>query len=248
MQIKKNHFLILFLWIFLVSLGLTSRSYFPIDETRYATVAWNMWLSGDYLVPYLNGIAYSHKPPLLFWLMNLGWKIFGVNDWWPRLIPSFFALLSVLITRKIATLLWPTEHEIKDSASLILISCGLWVIYSTALMFDMMIAFFTTLGIWGLLLALNKKNKNGWLMLALAIGGGLLAKGPTILLQILPVALLTPIWNKNLNHNLTSNNWFLPIFYAVLAGIVIALLWAIPAAIHVALAAKLAMPRLPSCV
>jgi 4-amino-4-deoxy-L-arabinose transferase-like glycosyltransferase len=220
------------LWGFLVSLGLASRSYFPIDETRYATVAWNMWLSGDYLVPYLNGIAYSHKPPLLFWLMNLGWKIFGVNDWWPRLIPSFFALLSVLITRKIATLLWPTEHGVKEIASLILISCGLWVIYSTALMFDMMIAFFTTLGIWGLLLALNKKNKNGWLMLALAIGGGLLAKGPTILLQILPVALLTPIWNKNLDHNLTSNNWFLPIFYAVLAGIVIALLWAIPAAIH----------------
>jgi 4-amino-4-deoxy-L-arabinose transferase-like glycosyltransferase len=231
-QVKKNHFLILLLWGFLVTLGLTSRSYFPIDETRYATVAWNMWLSGDHLVPYLNGIAYSHKPPLLFWLMNLGWKIFGVNDWWPRLIPSFFALLSVFMTRKIASLLWPTEHGIKDNASLILISCGLWVIYSTALMFDMMIAFFTTLGIWGLLLALNKQNKNGWLILALAIGGGLLAKGPTILLQILPAALLTPVWSKNLKHKLNANNWYLPIFYAVLAGIVIALFWAIPAAIH----------------
>jgi 4-amino-4-deoxy-L-arabinose transferase-like glycosyltransferase len=231
-QLKKSHFLILLLWGFVVTLGLTSRSYFPIDETRYATVAWNMWLSGDHLVPYLNGIAYSHKPPLLFWLMNLGWKIFGVNDWWPRLIPSIFALLSVFITRKIASLLWPIEHGIKDNASLILISCGLWVVYSTALMFDMMIAFFTTLGIWGLLLALKKQNKNGWLMLALAIGGGLLAKGPTILLQILPAALLTPIWNKDFSHKLSPNNWYLPIFYAVLGGIIIALFWAIPAAIH----------------
>ncbi|MFM9834820.1 MAG: ArnT family glycosyltransferase [Methylophilaceae bacterium] len=218
--------------MFLVALGLTSRSYFPIDETRYATVAWNMWLSDDHLVPYLNGIAYSHKPPLLFWLMNLGWKIFGVNDWWPRLIPSIFALASVLITRKIASLLWPHEHDIKDKASLILISCGLWVVYSTALMFDMMIAFFTTLGIWGLLLALKTQNKNGWLILAIAIGGGLLAKGPTILLQLLPVALLAPYWSKQLSHKFNVNNWYLPILYAVLGGIIIALFWAIPAAIH----------------
>jgi len=230
-QFKKIHFLIVALWAFLVILGLSSRSFFPIDETRYATVAWNMWQSGDYLVPYLNGVAYSHKPPLLFWLMNLGWKVFGVNDWWPRLIPSLFALASVLVTRKIAALLWPNEHAIKDSASLILISCGLWVVYSTALMFDMMIAFFTVLGIWGLLLAL-KKHKNGWLLLALAIGGGLLAKGPTILLQLLPVALLAPFWNKNAEHNLNAKNWYLPILFAVLGGAVIALLWAIPAGIH----------------
>ena len=231
MQFKKIHFLILILWIFLVVLGLTSRSFFPIDETRYATVAWNMWQSGDYLVPYLNGIAYSHKPPLLFWLMNLGWKIFGVNDWWPRLIPSLFALGSVLITRKIAALLWPNDSAIKDNASLILMSCGLWVVYSTTLMFDMLIAFFTVLGIWGLLLAL-KKHKNGWLLLTLAIGGGLLAKGPTILLQLLPVALVAPFWNKNAEYNINARNWVLPIFFAVLGGAVIALLWAIPAGLH----------------
>ena len=231
MQFKKIHFLIVALWAFLVILGVTSRSFFPIDETRYATVAWNMWLNGDYLVPYLNGVAYSHKPPLLFWLMNLGWKIFGINDWWPRLVPSLFALASVFVTRKIATLLWPNDSTIKDNASLILISCGLWVVYSTALMFDMLIAFFTVLGIWGLLLSL-KKHKNGWLLFALAIGGGLLAKGPTILLQLLPVALLAPYWNKDAEHSLSAKNWYLPILFAVLGGAVIALFWAIPAAMH----------------
>ena len=228
MQFKKIHFLILFLWAFLVVLGLTSRSYFPIDETRYATVAGNMWLRGDYLVPYLNGGTYSHKPPLLFWLMNLGWKIFGINDWWPRLIPSLFALGSVFITRKIAALLWPNDCSIKDNASLILISSGLWMVYSTALMFDMLIAFFSVLGIWGLLLA-QSKHENGWLLLTLAIGGGLLAKGPTIFLQLLPVALLATFWNKNSVQKLSAKNWYLPIFYSVLGGIAICLLWAIPA-------------------
>lgn len=198
-----------------------------------------MWLNGDYLVPYLNGVAYSHKPPLLFWLINLGWKVFGVNDWWPRLIPSLFALASVFVTRKIAGRLWPELISIKDNASLILIGSGLWVLYSTALMFDMMIAFFTALGIWGLLIAYQSGDKKGWLMLALAIGGGLLAKGPTILLQLLPVALLTKWWdidnhssNKINAHKIDAKHWYLPLFYSVIGGAVIALIWAIPAGIH----------------
>ena len=220
------------LWLFLVIVSLNGRSYLPIDETRYVTVAWNMWLNNDYLVPYLNGVAYSHKPPLLFWLINLGWKVFGVNDWWPRLVPSLFALTSVFVTRKIAGQLWPNLVTVKDNASLILIGSGLWVLYTTALMFDMMIAFFTTLGILGLLMALQDQSKKGWLLFALAIGGGLLAKGPTILLQLLPVALLAAWWNINPTKKLSAKNWYFPLFCAVLGGAAIALMWAIPAGMH----------------
>ena len=232
MPFKKTPLLICLLWAFLVILSLTSRSFFPIDETRYATVAWNMWQSGDYLVPTLNGATYSHKPPLLFWLMNLGWAVFGINDWWPRLIPSLFALASVFITRKIASLLWPNQPNIKDNASFILIGSGLWVIYSTALMFDMLIAFFTVLGIWALLLAYKTQSFKAWLLFTIAIGGGLLAKGPTILLQLLPVALLVHFWNKNPKQKLDAKNWYLPILYSILGGAFIALIWAIPAGIH----------------
>src|SRR3569832_988308 len=95
-MISRRHALQLFgLWLLLVAISLYGRSFVPIDETRYVTVAWEMWLRGDFLVPYLNGEPYSHKPPLLFWLIQLGWKIFGVNDWWPRLMPSLFSLGSV---------------------------------------------------------------------------------------------------------------------------------------------------------
>ena len=229
--IQRNfHIQILLLWAFLVLIGLTGRSYFPIDETRYVTVAWNMWMNGDYLVPYLNGTAYSHKPPMLFWLINLGWAILGVNDWWPRLIPSLFALASIGVTRKIADLLWPNQTQIKDNASLILLSFALWVAYSTMLMFDMLIAFFTVLGIWGLLIVLQTRALKGWLLFTLAIGGGLLAKGPTILLQLLPLAFTAPWWHKE--QHLNAKNWYFPILYCVLGGAAIALLWAIPAGIR----------------
>ncbi|MBU1664609.1 MAG: glycosyltransferase family 39 protein, partial [Gammaproteobacteria bacterium] len=84
------------LWLFwltlLVLVSFASRSYIPIHETRYLAAAWEMWLRGDFLVPYMNGETYSHKPPLLFWLIHAGWLITGVNDWWPRLITPLLAL------------------------------------------------------------------------------------------------------------------------------------------------------------
>lgn len=38
------------------------------DEGRYATVAWEMVRSGDWLTPTLNGMPFFHKPPLFYWI------------------------------------------------------------------------------------------------------------------------------------------------------------------------------------
>ena len=70
-------------WLLAGLLGLLSavalaRPLLPIDETRYAAVAWEMWDRGSWLVPLRNGEAYHHKPPLLFWIMHAGWALFGV--------------------------------------------------------------------------------------------------------------------------------------------------------------------------
>jgi 4-amino-4-deoxy-L-arabinose transferase-like glycosyltransferase len=230
-KISNQHVIaILLLYLLLVTVSLLGRSYIPVDETRYVTVAWNMWLHGDYLVPHLNGEAYSHKPPLLFWLMNLGWKVFGVNDWWPRLVPSFFALGSVLLTLHVARRLWPEKPQVAGYAGLILTGNVLWMVFMTATMFDMLVAFFTLLGIFGILLAWQEKSFKGWVILGFAIGGGLLAKGPTILLQTLPLAALAPWW---VNENQPDwRRWYAGVGLAILLGAAIALLWAIPAGMH----------------
>lgn len=219
-------------WLVLVLVSLFSRSYLPIDETRYVTVAWNMFLNHDFLVPYLNGETYSHKPPLLFWLMNLGWAVFGVNDWWPRLFPSIFALGAVLMTQKIAVRLWPERPQIGYVASLILLGSGMWAVFTTATMFDMLVAFFTIWGALGLLIAWQGEAKKGWTYVALAIAGGLLAKGPTILLQILPLAVLAPWWMGSSANKPNLRRWYLSILIAVIVGALILLAWAIPAGIY----------------
>lgn len=228
MNLLKNQPAALFaLWLVLVVVSLFSRTYIPIDETRYVTVAWNMWLRGDYLVPWLNGEAYSHKPPLLFWLMNAGWAAFGVNDWWPRLVPSFFALGSVFLTIRLARMLWPEDRQAYLLAPVILLGSALWTVFTTATMFDMLIAFFTLLGMIGIVDARQGRPLKGWLLVGLSIGMGLLAKGPTILLQVLPAALLASWWCGG--NRQSWARWYGGILAAILLGAVIALLWAIPA-------------------
>lgn len=223
------------LWVFLLWGTLTTaslyiRPLFPIDETRYAAVAWEMWLRDDFLVPYLNGETYSHKPPLLFWLMQLSWWLFGVNDWSLRLISPLFSLATLFLSGAVARALWPERKRIEVLTPLLLLGSFFWMVYSTLTMFDMMLAFFALLGIYSLLkLAASGLSLKYWVLLGIAIGGGILSKGPVILLHILPVALLSPWWMETADFR--WKHWYFGLIASLIIGAVIALCWAIPAGI-----------------
>jgi 4-amino-4-deoxy-L-arabinose transferase-like glycosyltransferase len=218
--------------VLLTLVALSVRPLTPIDETRYVSVAWEMWLKDEYLVLFKNGETYSHKPPLLFWLYNLGWAVFGLNEWWPRLVSPLFSLGGLLLTLSIARRLWPDEPAGHRNALWILGASLLWMVFSTSAMFDVMLAFFVLVGMRGLLIAADGSMKRGFAWLAFAIGMGVLAKGPVVLLHLLPAAVLAPWWAAGLSGGLNWKRWYGAILLAVLGGAGIALAWAIPAAIH----------------
>ena len=226
------------LWVIAVSVALVTRPPLPVDETRYLSVAWAMWVDGDYLVPHLNGEAYSEKPPLLFWLMTLGWSVFGVNEWWPRLVAPLFGLASLLLTARLARALWPTADRVHRVAPLVLLGNFSWGLFTTLTMFDMLLAFFTLLGLVGLVRAWHDGRWAGFLILGCAIGAGVLAKGPVILVHTLPVALLAPVWGPRLaqadgRREPASGwrRWYLRLLAAVGVGAAVGLAWAVPAAL-----------------
>lgn len=224
-------------WLICLASAILLRPPLPVDETRYLAVAWEMWLRGDFLVPYLNGEAYHHKPPLLFWLMHAGWSVFGVNEWWPRLVAPLFALAALWGTGRLSRLLWPDDDTAASLAPVILVGALFWSIFQTLTMFDMMLATCAVAGICGVLQAWRQGGIAGWVITALAIGVGVLAKGPAILLHIVPVALFAPWWGRVLpggaDKPLVSwRRWYLSLLASVLVGVAIALLWAIPAGIR----------------
>ena len=215
------------LWLLLTS-AVFARAPIPIDETRYLTVAWEMWQRGDFLVPYLNGQTYSHKPPMLFWLMQLGWAVFGFNDYSPRLVGPLVALLDLFLLRQIALKLWPKQLELANQAPWILLATLLWTLFATSTMFDILLTAWVLIGMLGLLELQQGRAIKGWLLVALAIGCGLLAKGPVIFLHILPTTILMAVWARS--DALPFIRLSFGLVLAIILGVALALVWALPAA------------------
>ncbi len=221
---RKLLLLSVLLVVALATLAILTRPLTPIDETRYVSAAWEMWLRGDFLVPFKNGEPYSHKPPFMFWMFHAGWAVFGVNDWWPRLVMPLFSTGALLLTYLLARRLWPQRAGLGGQAALVLVSSLLWIVFSTSVMFDVMLAFWVLLGMHGVLSAAGGKRR-GFVILGIAIGMGVLTKGPVILLNLLPVAVLALWWNPGLKWS----SWLGGVLLAVLLGAAIALAWALPA-------------------
>ena len=81
----------------LYSAGLSSTDLWTPDEPRYAQIAREMVDSGNYVQPHCNGEPYTEKPPLFFWTIALGAKVFGeVNQLAVRL-PSVLSALGTLL-------------------------------------------------------------------------------------------------------------------------------------------------------
>ncbi len=51
----------------------------------------------DYVTPYINGIRFFDKPPLLYWMAAGSMHIFGIHDWAARL-PLAIAVLALLLS------------------------------------------------------------------------------------------------------------------------------------------------------
>lgn len=226
-SLLKDHARWVLLWGGLVGTALYTRPLLPVDETRYLSVAWEMWQSKQFLVPHINGLAYSHKPPLLFWLIQLGWCLFGVNDWSARLTAPLFGLGSILLTMRVRGILWPENREIARTLPYILLGMFVWSAYATLTLFDMPLVFFCLFAWLGLLRARQGQDIGSWLQVGLAVGLGLLAKGPVILLYIVPPAIFAPWWRTD--QHASGFRWYGGFLLALAVGFLLALAWALPA-------------------
>jgi 4-amino-4-deoxy-L-arabinose transferase-like glycosyltransferase len=68
-----------------------------VDETEplFAEAARQMTVTGDWITPYYNEATRFDKPPLIYWLMAIGYQILGVNEWAARLPSALAATMLV---------------------------------------------------------------------------------------------------------------------------------------------------------
>jgi 4-amino-4-deoxy-L-arabinose transferase-like glycosyltransferase len=216
-------------WPLAVAIALAFRVPLAIDETRYLSVAWEMYSGADWLVPHLNGLPYTHKPPLLFWLITLGWQVFGVNDWWPRLVPLLAGLAGMLVVRRLAQQLWPETEDLPAFAVILAGGMLAWTLLTGLIMFDLLLALWVLVGLSGLARA-GAGDSRGWAIYGLGLGLGLLTKGPVALLHLLPAAALAPWWSRAARRNLST--WYARLAVWFVFGAAMVLAWVVPAALE----------------
>ncbi|MEW6335942.1 MAG: glycosyltransferase family 39 protein, partial [Acidobacteriota bacterium] len=213
--------------LLLGAVSIVARPLLPIDETRAASVAWEMWTTPSWLVPLLNGEPYSHKPPMLAWTIFAGWAVAGVSETWVRLIPLLFAAATLLLVAALARRLWPEDRAAPELAAWVLVGSLLFNVLGTSLLYDAPLTFFALLALLGIVQAADRR-RIGILLAGVAIGLGVLTKGPVVLVAVMPAALLAPWWAGAAVGRF--GRWAAKAAAMLGIGASVALAWALPAA------------------
>mgnify|MGYP002478550971 CR=1 FL=1 len=199
---------------------------FPVDETRYLTVAWEMRVTGNWSLPTLNFEPYAHKPPLLFWLINASWSLFGVGVWQARLVGVGAAVLVLVLTHALEKRLAPAQTSDTALGALLLLGLPLFLVLGCAVMFDMLLTATVAGAMLALWIAGRSGDRKAVVAYGTSIGLGLLAKGPIVLLFTAPAALLARSWVAPAHRP----GWFWRMGGALALGALIGLAWALRAA------------------
>ena len=188
------------------------RELFCGDETKYSEVVREMRATGEWFLPPLEGVPFTHKPPLHFWIVDLLTFVFGTYSVWSFVLPS-------LIT--FALLIW-LMHKMAGPVAAFVCATSLliWGSAQTARM-DVTFTLLITFAIWRIARFLDDGQSRALTVAGVALGIATLVKGPMALV-IAIVFFALECWRR---HRVPHGN-YIP---GIAAMIVIPLLWFIPA-------------------
>lgn len=201
--IKKHGDLFTFLWLlllcyFIFFFNIGNYALMDVDETRYVSMARDMFHSKDFLTLYLNGEYFFEKPPLYFWGECLSFALFGkVNEFTARFPVALYGTLSTLlvyftgkkiISRRygfISALILATTLEFVMLAKFAILD----IVVTTCIGFSVMFGFLTQF--------VNDKNKKYmWWLFYIFSGLAVMAKGIPGFVVPFAVMFFVTLYNK----------------------------------------------------
>src|SRR5437763_14286796 len=156
------------------------------DEGRYAEIPREMLQRGEWVVPYLQGEPYLDKPPLLYWLVAVSYRLLGVSAASARLVPAL-ALHGCVLTLYLLGRRSLGERAAFRGALLLGLAPG-FLSMGRLLLLDGLLTFWATLALFSAFEALRGQRLHWgwWLLSAAACGLGVLTKGPVALVLLVP--------------------------------------------------------------
>ncbi|MGB5462124.1 MAG: glycosyltransferase family 39 protein [Aureibaculum sp.] len=183
---KNNFYFKIFLVICALALFINVGQYGVIEssDARYAEIAREMFISGDFIHPNLLDVHHYHKPPFTYQITAIGYYLFGVNPFGARFFLQIAVLIQLMLMYSLTKMLFKSEKTALWS-SIIYFSFPIVLISSRNLTTDAFVATFVLLSIY----AWVKYRKFGlikWLyFFTISLAVGFLTKGPVVF--IVPV-------------------------------------------------------------
>lgn len=149
------------------------------DEVFYTQTAREMVQQKSWMVPYLFGQPQFEKPILTFWLLRIGFILFGVTSFSARFFPAFFGIIGSIAIYLLVMLAYKDKKKAFISA-LVMMSSGLYVGLSRTVFTDMVFSVFILLSLVTFFWAYVDINKKSFGIILFFIFSGLavLTKGP----------------------------------------------------------------------
>lgn len=209
---RRYAFIWISIWLILIFATWFSRPLIPFQETLFSGVVWEMYQSGDWRYPIING-HYQHTLfPLNYWLALGGWQLFGVSEFTLRLLATLFSLATLFLTAWAAYQLWPDRREVRANAPLVLIGSLVWTLFATANVEYLYFTFYLMLTMNFLIRVWRFDQKVWWIGFVIALTLGLFSSGLIFLLVTAPIIFLAPYW--------ASRSWRHIYLYGILSTVI----------------------------
>jgi 4-amino-4-deoxy-L-arabinose transferase-like glycosyltransferase len=154
-------------WILVYVPGLFHPALLDDADTVHAEVSREMLLSHDWVTLFVDGIRYLAKAPLMYWMVTISYKLFGISEWSTRLPLALCVLGLAWITYIFARRFFSKEAGFY-TALITITSPGIYV-FTRFLIPDVMVAMFLTLGLYFFLVAYEQEEPSRWLCWGLAV-------------------------------------------------------------------------------
>ncbi len=142
-----------------------------------AQIPRNMLTSGDWVTARLDGVIYLEKSPLMYWLIAISYKIFGVYDWAARIPIALSAIGLAWLTASFGK--WAFGRRAGFYAGLCMATCIGLFLFTRIVIPDVMLTFTLALSMWAFLRVIDddEPHQRTWAYLFYAsLGLSLLLK------------------------------------------------------------------------
>lgn len=180
----------LFFW------NLGGATLWDLDEGRNLTCALEMMLSGNWIVPTFNGVLRDHKPALLYWLQIFSYQIGGVNEAMGRLPSATAALLTLFVAYEIGRRMFSKTTGLL--AALVAATSPMLIGAARFANPDALLNLFSALTLLLFWVTLHRPSAWGFLAAGIAMGLGMLAKGPIAVVAPGAIVVAFLVWERRL--------------------------------------------------